>query len=85
MALRFIGIDPETGQHGSPTVWVHERTRDLVIQGLKPDEELVASCAAFTVPGHAPGIPSHEAVIRVPARMVAIIREACDAAGRAGL
>ncbi|MCX4661314.1 hypothetical protein [Streptomyces uncialis] len=85
MALRFIGIDPETGQHGSPTVWVHEQTRDLVIQGLKPDEELEASCAAFTVPGHAPGIPPHEAVIRVPARMVAIIREACDAAERAGL
>jgi hypothetical protein len=37
------------------------------------------------VPGHAVGIPDGEAVIRIPARMVPMIREACDAIERAQL
>ncbi|MFF3273390.1 hypothetical protein ACFYWU_21070 [Streptomyces chrestomyceticus] len=85
MALRFIGIDPDTGQQGSPTVWVDDEARELVLQGWKPDARLAAECDAFAVPGHAPGIPSHEAVIRIPVRMVPILREACDAAERTGL
>ncbi|WP_030673440.1 hypothetical protein [Streptomyces sp. NRRL B-1347] len=85
MALRFIGIDPDTGQQGSPTIWVDEVRREFVFQGLRPDTELEQQCAAFEVPGHAPGIPSHEAVVRVPFRMVAMLREACDVAERAGL
>ncbi|WP_435218803.1 hypothetical protein [Streptomyces sp. bgisy034] len=84
MALRFIGIDPDTGQQGSPTVWVDEGNRELVLQGWKPTEELRAECARFEAPGHAPGIPAHEAVIRIPARMVPLLREACDVAERAG-
>ncbi|RFU83621.1 hypothetical protein DY218_27325 [Streptomyces triticagri] len=82
MPLRFIGIDPKTGQQGSPTVWVDETNAELVFQGWKPSAELEAECAATEVPGHAVGIPPHEAVIRVPARMVPLIREACDAAER---
>ncbi|GAA4113587.1 hypothetical protein [Streptomyces hundungensis] len=85
MALRFIGIDPDTGQQGSPTVWVDEEKRELVLQGWRPDGLLEAECAAFELPGHAPGIPPHEAVIRIPARMVPLLREACDVAERAKL
>ncbi|MFB7655223.1 MULTISPECIES: hypothetical protein [unclassified Streptomyces] len=84
MSLRFIGIDPNTGDEESPTVWVDEEKKELVLQGWKPDEATAAECAAFTVPGHAVGIPEHEAVVRIPARMVAMIREACDAVERAG-
>lgn len=51
MALRFIGIDPDTGQQGSPTVWVDEETRELVLQGWRPDGLLEAECAAFELPG----------------------------------
>ncbi|MEU9608551.1 hypothetical protein [Streptomyces sp. NPDC048057] len=80
MTLRFIGIDPESGQHGSPTVWVDTTNRELVLQGWKPGKKLKAECAAFAAPGHAPGIPSHEAVIRIPARMVPMLRKACDVA-----
>jgi hypothetical protein len=83
MTLRFIGIDPSTGQGESPTVWVDEAKKELVLQGWKPGAELEAECAAFEVPGHARGIPDHEAVIRIPARMVPMIREACDAVERA--
>lgn len=85
MALRFIGIDPETGREGSPTIWVDESQRELVLQGFKPGAELEAECAAFEVPGHASGIPPHESVVRMPFRMVPMLKEACDAAERTGL
>lgn len=82
MDLRFIGIDPNTGDGESPTVWIDQDQKELVVLGWKPDAELEAACAQFEAPGHAPGIPDHEAVIRIPARMVPMIREACDAVER---
>jgi hypothetical protein len=85
MPLQFIGIDPNTGTGESPTGWVDDRTNEVVIQGWKPGPELEAECAAFEVPGHAVGIPEHEAVVRIPARMVPALREACDVAERAEL
>jgi hypothetical protein len=79
MSLQFVGIDPTTGDHESPTVWVDQENQELVLQGWKPDASTEAECAAFELPGHAKGIPESEAVIRIPARMVHMIREACDA------
>ncbi|MCL7380705.1 hypothetical protein [Streptomyces sp. 35G-GA-8] len=83
MQLRFVGIDPDTGTSNSPTVWVREAAEELVFQGWKADAELEGECAAFHVPGHAVGIPSDETVVRIPFRMIPILREACDAAERA--
>lgn len=83
MSLVFIGIDPNTGDHESPTVWVDPEAGELVFQGWKPSPRLQSECAALQLPGHAVGIPEHEAVIRIPARMVPMIREACDVAERA--
>ncbi|MFJ6566207.1 hypothetical protein ACIQNU_02215 [Streptomyces sp. NPDC091292] len=83
MSLLFIGIDPGTQKDKSPTVWVDQVQNELIFQGMKPSPELEAECAAFEVPGHATGIPDDEAVIRIPARMVGMIREACDAVERA--
>lgn len=85
MPLRFIGIDPNTGHDESPTLWVDQEKREFVLQGWKPDAVLEAECAAFEAPGHAKGIPDHEAVIRVPARMAPMLREACDALERTEL
>lgn len=85
MSLRFIGIDPHTGDDESPTVWIREDRQELVLQGWKPDADLEAECAAFELPGHAKGIPENEAVIRIPASMVHMIREACDALERAAV
>jgi hypothetical protein len=82
MSLQFIGIDPGTGDKQSPTVWVDQEKKELIFQGWKPAAELAAECAAFEVPGHAVGIPENESVIRIPARMVHMIREACDAIER---
>ncbi|MEX3102664.1 MULTISPECIES: hypothetical protein [unclassified Streptomyces] len=78
MPLLFIGIDPNTGDHDSPTLWVDQEKREIVVQGWKPDEALEAECAAYEVPGHAKGIPDHEGVVRVPASMIDMLREACD-------
>ncbi len=81
----FIGIDPNTESNGSPTVWVDQETSDLVIQGWRADRQTEAECAGFEVPGHAAGIPAHETVVRIPARTVPILREACDVAERGEL
>lgn len=82
MALRFIGIDPNTGTGESPTVWVDQEKQEFVFQGWTADTVTTAECAAFEVPGHAVGIPAGETVVRIPARMVQMIREACDALDR---
>ncbi|WP_432445493.1 hypothetical protein [Streptomyces malaysiensis] len=82
---RPVPTQPNTGTGESPTVRVDNSNNDLVIQGWKLTPELEAQCAAFEVPGHAAGIPEHEAVVRIPARMVSILREACDAAERTEL
>ncbi|MFD7453357.1 hypothetical protein [Kitasatospora sp. NPDC059827] len=83
MDLRFIGMDPNTGGEGSPTVWVDEETADLVVQAEEADELLkVLVGNTQWVAGHAVGIPAHEKVLRIPARMVPILREACDRAER---
>ncbi|GAA0566273.1 MULTISPECIES: hypothetical protein [Streptomyces] len=83
MPLLFVGIDPATEKDKSPTLWVDQEKKELVIQGWKPSPELKAECAAFELPGHAKGIPDDEAVVRIPARMVHMIREACDVIERA--
>ncbi|WP_055702243.1 hypothetical protein [Streptomyces silaceus] len=83
MALTFIGIDPDTKTADSPTVWVDHDAQELVFQGWEPGPEMAAEAAAFEVPGHAVGVPEGEAVVRIPARMVGMIREACDAIERA--
>jgi hypothetical protein len=81
--LLCIGIDPDTGKADSPTVWVDQERNELVFQGWKPGPDLTAECATFEIPGHAVGIPGDEAVVRIPARMVDMIREACDVVERA--
>lgn len=83
MPLLFIGIDPNTGDRQSPTVWVDTDALELVFQGCKAGPDLQARCAETEVPGHAAGIPDTEAVIRIPAHMAPIVREACDAIERA--
>ncbi|CBG68762.1 MULTISPECIES: hypothetical protein [Streptomyces] len=76
MNIEFVGIDPETDEDGCPTVWVDTSTDDLLIQSYQADDETTATCDALS-PARAP-IPSGETVIRIPARMIPIIRKACD-------
>lgn len=85
MPLQFVGIDPETGQNGSPTAWVDTETADIVIQGYTADDATRLECVRNTAPGHAQGIPDHETVIRIPVHLTGLLREACDVAERAEL
>ncbi|MBD0688500.1 hypothetical protein [Streptomyces sp. CBMA123] len=86
MPLDFVGIDPETGEEGSPTVWVDTDAHEFVFLGLDAEEALVAKLAGTEwVAGHKTGIPAGETPIRLPFRMIEIIRKACDDAERAGL
>jgi hypothetical protein len=71
MELRFIGIDPETGTDNCPAVFVEEDSGDLVVQGWTvTDERMLAEVAARSP------IAGNESVVRLPARMKAIIKEA---------
>lgn len=83
MALRFVGIDPDTDLEHCPTVWADEEAGELVVQGWKASPELRAACESNS-PAHGT-IPDSEEVIRIPARMVPMIREACDAVERAAV
>jgi hypothetical protein len=74
MALRFIGIDPDTDKDHCPTIFVDEDRGEFVIQGWKADVQLEEQVRA------AGPLPNHEAVVRVPMRMANILRKACDAA-----
>ncbi|MFE8946312.1 hypothetical protein [Streptomyces sp. NPDC007856] len=74
MQLRFVGKDPESGDHGCPAVWVDEDTKDLVIQGLRADTDTVARTAQDSP------LPEHEGVIRLPQRMIPLLRKAVDGA-----
>ncbi|WP_043465273.1 hypothetical protein [Kitasatospora sp. MBT66] len=86
MPVRFIGIDPNTGGGGSPSVFLDEEQRELLIQGWDlPPEKLALLGSTEWVAGHAVGIPPGENVVRIPLRMISILRKACDDAERAGL
>ncbi|MGH3735628.1 MAG: hypothetical protein ACRDT6_08400 [Micromonosporaceae bacterium] len=70
MALRFLGIFPDTPDTDSPTIWVEEETGDLIIQSWTADEETVNEAQRVgSIPGHSTEIPPHESMIRLPAVM----------------
>jgi hypothetical protein len=72
MALLFIGVDPDTPQNGSPTVWVDEEDQSIVIQGWRIVDEATLAEIRTTGP-----IPEHETVLRIPRRMAPFLREVC--------
>ncbi|WP_232248029.1 hypothetical protein [Streptacidiphilus rugosus] len=59
MALRFIGVDPNTRQGESPAVWVDDDKRELVIRGYRPDEQLLQQIHDNPPPDYAASIPAH--------------------------
>ena len=76
MPLDFIGIDPNTGGGGSPTVWVKDETEEIFVQSSTVDDvDREEIAGTVWVPGHVAGIPTHENVILIPGRMLPILRE----------
>jgi hypothetical protein len=78
--LQFIGVAPSTEDRDSPTAWVDPDTKEIILQGRKAGDDLRPKVHNSPAPRHAPGIPDHEDVIRIPARMAAILRKTCDVA-----
>ena len=76
MALVFIAIDPETDSDHCPAVFAEEETGDLLFQGWTvTDPQALADVAR-----HSP-IADNESVVRLPARMRAMILEALHGQG----
>jgi hypothetical protein len=73
MALRLIGVDPDSPNNGSPTVWLDEDDQSIVIQGWKITDDDTISEIIANKP-----IPGHETVLRLPARMASFLLEACS-------
>ncbi|MFH8739012.1 hypothetical protein [Streptomyces sp. NPDC017964] len=67
---------PNTDEKNCPRVWVDDEKDEFVIQGWKASSEL-ENKVKETGP-----LPDYEAVVRIPARMVQILKEACDAVER---
>ncbi len=80
MTLRYVGVDPDTGQGDSSTVWIDKERKRFVLQGYQADEDLIRQISEVPAPEHTAGIPVGEAAIWIPFRLAKIIREACDAA-----
>jgi hypothetical protein len=76
MALRFIGIDPETGGDNCPAVFIDEETGDFLLQGWTVTDPDVLATIARRSP-----IADNESVVRLPARMRAILQEAVNGQG----
>ena len=76
MALIFMAIDPETTGDHCPAVFAEEETGDLLFQGWTvTDPQTLADVAQ-----HSP-IADNESVVRLPARMRAMILEALNGQG----
>jgi hypothetical protein len=76
VGIRFIGIDPATGGNNCPAVFTDDETGDLLVQGWTvTDAAELAEMATYSP------LAENEAVVRVPTRMRAIIKEALDGDG----
>jgi len=78
MPLKFIAIDPDTNGDHCPAVFVEEETGDLLFQGWTVTDPAKLA----EVDGHSP-VADNESVVRLPARMRAIILEALSGHGTA--
>lgn len=77
MAFKFLAIDPDTPSNGSPTLWLDEENGDLIIQSYRADAASYAECARVgSVPGHTTDVPDHETIVRLPARLVPLLKAA---------
>jgi hypothetical protein len=71
VALEFIGKDPESDTNNCPAVFIEEATGDFLLQGWT-----VTDSATLADAGRHSPLADNESLVRVPARMRAIIMEA---------
>ncbi|HWG60170.1 MAG TPA: hypothetical protein VG253_00525 [Streptosporangiaceae bacterium] len=78
MALQFIGKDPESDTNNCPAVFIDEETGDFLLQGWTVTNPATLAESSTRSP-----LADNESLIRVPARMRAIIMEALHGQGAA--
>ena len=64
-------------------MWADTEAQEILLQGWRPSTETLTQCEESS-PATGP-VPESEAIVRMPARMIPMIREACDAVERAQL
>lgn len=69
MALRFVGKDPESGDHGCPAVWVDDDRR-ILVQGRQADSDALDQTLADSPRSEG------EALIILEPRMIPLLKEA---------
>lgn len=72
MTLRFLAIDPRTNGENCPSVWLDDTTGDLLLQGWEVTDQDTLAEINMRSP-----IAANEKVVRLPARMRAMVQEAC--------
>ena len=77
MGLVFVGIDPQTKGEDCPAAWVDVQELNFVLQGWKASEAIRQETQERSP------LPDTEDVILMPARMLPILRAACDELERA--
>jgi hypothetical protein len=78
VALEFIGKDPESDTNNCPAVFIEEETGDFLLQGWTVTDPAMLDDAGK----HSP-LADNESLVRVPARMRAILMEALHGQGAA--
>lgn len=73
MALVFVGIDPDTGGDNGPAVFIDEETGDFLLQGWTVTDPGTLAAVERSSP-----LADNESVVRLPARMRAILQEAVN-------
>jgi hypothetical protein len=76
MALTFLAIDPATDGDNCPAVFIEDETGDLLVQGWNVTDPHTLTQASRYSPR-----AGTESVVRLPARMRAIILEALNGYG----
>ncbi|WP_078998304.1 hypothetical protein [Streptomyces sp. WM4235] len=69
MALRFVGKDPESGDHGCPAVWVDDDRR-ILVQGKQAGSDTLAEASADSPRS------ADETLIVLEPRMIPLLKEA---------
>ncbi|MFI0448218.1 hypothetical protein [Actinomadura sp. 6N118] len=73
MALRFLGKDPDSKDGDSPAFWYDDKDGSVAVQGWKEeDPAVIAELLATSGSDH---VPSHEAIVRIPGRLLPLLRE----------
>ncbi|MGH3851956.1 MAG: hypothetical protein ACRDR6_00335 [Pseudonocardiaceae bacterium] len=79
MTFTFLTQIPNTPENNSPTVW-RDENGDLIVQGYKATEvDYTEMERAGSTPGHhhdAASIPDNEAIVRVPASLIPVLKAA---------